>query len=245
MMRSIAMSTTVTLLVPEDRRDRANGHGRHYVTGVSFAVMSVFSGLVIGHVGMGWALYGSVALTVVALLHLQTIHFEEPEPERTDGVAVPKVDVRGALDAIHAVPGLGMLIALAAFNNLLGGVFMALMDAYGLELVSVETWGLLWGFISLAFIVGGVVVARRGLGPRPLRVIILANLVNWTVCAHVRAAVVDRAADDRDVHVARPHPRDRGRADRAPAVDPVRATRAASSALLSSWRTPPLPSPRS
>ena len=48
-----------------------------------------------------------------------------------------------------------MLILLAAFNNLLGGVFMALMDAYGLSLVSVETWGLLFGFISLAFIAGG------------------------------------------------------------------------------------------
>ena len=58
-----------------------------------------------------------------------------------------------------------MLIALAAFNNLLGGVFMALMDAYGLSLVSVETWGFLWGVISLAFIAGGLVVARFGLGP--------------------------------------------------------------------------------
>ena len=57
-----------------------------------------------------------------------------------------------------------MLIVLAAFNNLLGGVFMALMDAYGLSLVSVETWGLLWGFISLAFIAGGLVVAKVGLG---------------------------------------------------------------------------------
>ena len=31
-----------------------------------------------------------------------------------------------------------LLVMLAAFNNLLGGVFMALMDAYGLSLVSVE-----------------------------------------------------------------------------------------------------------
>src|SRR3546814_1434024 len=76
-----------------------------------------------------------------------------------------------------------MLIALAAFNNLLTGVFMALMDAYGLELVSVETWGILFGFISLAFIAGGLVVSRRGLGPRPLRVILLLNLINWVVCA--------------------------------------------------------------
>ena len=76
-----------------------------------------------------------------------------------------------------------MLILLAAFNNLLGGVFMALMDAYGLELVSVETWGLLWGLISLAFIAGGLVVARFGLGSNPLRVVLLGNLVNWTVCS--------------------------------------------------------------
>ena len=79
-----------------------------------------------------------------------TIHIDEPEPApAADGVAAARVDVRGALEAIHAVPGLMLLILLAAFNNLLGGVFMALMDAYGLSLVSVETWGLLFGVISL------------------------------------------------------------------------------------------------
>jgi DHA3 family multidrug efflux protein-like MFS transporter len=76
-----------------------------------------------------------------------------------------------------------MLIGLAAFNNLLAGVFMALMDPYGLLLVSVETWGLLFGLISLAFIGGGLVVARRGLGPNPLRALLAANLVNWIVCS--------------------------------------------------------------
>jgi DHA3 family multidrug efflux protein-like MFS transporter len=182
MMRSIALSTCVTLLVPADRRDRANGMVGT-ITGVSFAVTSVFSGLVIGQLGMGWALGMSVVVTFGALLHLQTIRIDEPAPELVDGQTVPKVDVRGALEAIRAVPGLGMLIGLAAFNNLLAGVFMALLDAYGLELVSVETWGFLWGFISLAFIAGGVVVAKRGLGPKPLRVILVANLVNWTVCA--------------------------------------------------------------
>jgi DHA3 family multidrug efflux protein-like MFS transporter len=76
-----------------------------------------------------------------------------------------------------------MLILLAAFNNLLAGVFMALMDAYGLSLVSVETWGFLWGGISCAFIVGGVIVARRGLGRLPLRTLLMGNLVNWTICS--------------------------------------------------------------
>ncbi len=60
---------------------------------------------------------------------------------------------------------------------------MALMDAYGLSLVSVETWGILWGFISLAFIAGGIVVAKVGLGSSPLRVILLGNLCNWAVCS--------------------------------------------------------------
>ena len=36
------------------------------------------------------------------------------------------------------MPGLTALILFSAFNNFLGGVFMALMDAYGLSLVSVR-----------------------------------------------------------------------------------------------------------
>ncbi len=183
MMRSIALSTCVTLLVPDDRRDRANGMVGT-VTGVSFAITSVFSGLIIGMGGMGWAYAVALALTVAALAHLGTITIAEPEPERTREDGAPKyVDVRGALDAIRAVPGLFLLILLAALNNLLGGVFMALMDAYGLSLVGVETWGFLWGLISLAFIGGGLVVARFGLGSKPVRVVIIGNHVNWIVCA--------------------------------------------------------------
>ncbi len=181
-MRGIAMSTCVTLLVPEDRRDKANGLVGT-ITGVSFAITSVFSGLVIGQLGMGWALYISIALTVGALIHLHGIIIDEPDPLPAAGIKAPRIDIRGALDAIHAVPGLSMLIALAAFNNLLAGVFMALMDAYGLSLVSVETWGLLWGAISLSFIAGGLTVARFGLGSAPLRLILIGNVVNWTVCA--------------------------------------------------------------
>ena len=182
-MRNIALSTCVTLLVPEDRRDRANGMVGS-VTGVSFAITSVFSGLVIGQLGMGWAFYGSLALTLGALAHLRTIEIYEPRPVECADAGGPRhVDVRGAVEAIAAVPGLRMLILLAAFNNLLAGVFMALMDAYGLSLVSVETWGFLWGLISLAFIAGGVIVARRGLGPQPLRIVLTGNLVNWMICS--------------------------------------------------------------
>lgn len=181
-MRGIVMSTCVTLLVPEDRRDRANGLVGT-VTGLSFAMTSVFSGLVVGGLGMGWAYYGALALTAACLADLLTIRIAEPRPEPAPDGGAHLVDLRGALDAIAAVPGLLMLILLAGFNNLLAGVFMALMDAYGLELVSVEAWGLLWGVISLAFIVGGMAVARWGLGSNPVRLILAANLANWAVCS--------------------------------------------------------------
>ena len=185
-MRSIALSTCVTLLVPESQRDRANGMVGT-VTGVSFAITSVFSGLVVGRLGMGWALGFALAVTLTAVVHLLTITIDEPArrapvPHHDDITTHRFIDVRGALDAIHATPGLMALILFAAFNNLLGGVFMALMDAYGLSLVSVETWGLLFGALSFGFIIGGVIVARRGLGRNPLRMIIIGNLANWTIC---------------------------------------------------------------
>ncbi|MFP5317580.1 MAG: MFS transporter [Acidimicrobiia bacterium] len=192
-MRGIALSTLVTLLVPEDRRDRANGMVGT-VTGVTFAITSVFSGLAIGTLGMGWAYYAALALTAAALVHVLGIRIDEPEPDRTStaGERAWGVDVRAAVDAISAVPGLKVLIVLAAFNNLLGGVFMSLMDAYGLNLVSVEAWGLLWGVISLAFIAGGIVVARFGLGSAPLKLVLAGNLVNWAVCSvfAVRSSIV-------------------------------------------------------
>lgn len=58
---------------------------------------------------------------------------------------------------------------------------MSLMDAYGLSLVSVQVWGLLWAFLSTGFIIGGLIIAKVGLGKNPLRSMFLANLVIWSV----------------------------------------------------------------
>jgi DHA3 family multidrug efflux protein-like MFS transporter len=54
-MRNIALSTTVTLLFEEEKRDKANGM-IGTVNGISFAITSVASGLVIGFLGMQWAI---------------------------------------------------------------------------------------------------------------------------------------------------------------------------------------------
>ena len=58
---------------------------------------------------------------------------------------------------------------------------MALMDAYCLSLVSVQAWGLLWGALSVGIIVGGLVVAKTGLTSNPVRVLMLVNVVLWSV----------------------------------------------------------------
>ncbi len=179
-MRAIALSTTVSLLVPEAKRERANGMVGT-VTGISFAITSVFSGLVIGQLGMIWALWITIAITLVAVADLGTFAVPEDRPEVHDDT--PRVDVRGAWTIVRRTSGLFGLILFTSFNNLLGGVFMALMDAYGLEMVSVEAWGFIWGGLSMCFIVGGLAVARFGLGGRPLRLILIGNALNWTACS--------------------------------------------------------------
>lgn len=182
-LRAIALSTSVTMLVPEGDRGRANGMVGT-VMGISFTITSVLSGLVIGQLGMGWALIIAVVVSTLALLHLLTIRVPEERPELLDDeVRPPSIDFKGAMRIIRDVPGLYGLIGFAAFNNLLGGVFMSLMDAYGLSLMSVETWGILFAVLSLGFIGGGVVVARRGVGATPMRLILIGNFINWVMCA--------------------------------------------------------------
>jgi len=177
--RGIALSTCVTLLVSEERRANMNGLVG-MVGGLGFAITSVFSGLAVGQLGMMWTMAIAVALTLVSLLHLLSVSIPEPEIVHAEG-APKAVDFAGAYAAVIAVPGLVGLILFATLNNLLGGVFMALLDPYGLTLVSVEVWGILWGGLSIGFMIGAGWVATAGLGARPLRSLLLANLVMWLI----------------------------------------------------------------
>jgi DHA3 family multidrug efflux protein-like MFS transporter len=181
-LRGIALSTLVTILIPEDQRDRANGMVGT-ANGVAFLVASILSGIVIGFLGVFWMLIGAIGLSVLVLAHLWTLALPAKQAPHPDAEPQDhRIDIRGSIRAIRLVPGLFGLIFFQTFNNFLGGVFMSLMDAYGLLLVSVQVWGILWGFLSLGFIVGGLIVARRGLGKRPLRTLFRANIVTWTIC---------------------------------------------------------------
>ncbi len=185
-LRGIALSTLVTILVPEEGRDRANGLVGT-ANGVAFLVASIFSGLAIGFLGVYWMLVIAIVAMVVIILHLMTLTIPNHPPATAGAPARTQdantgVDMRGTIRVIQAVPGLFGLILFHTFNNFLGGIFMALMDAYGLLLVSVQVWGALWGILSLGFIVGGLIVARRGLGKNPLRTFFLANIAMWAIC---------------------------------------------------------------
>ncbi len=187
-LRGIALATLVTILVPEEGRDKANGLVGT-ANGVSFLGASIFSGLGVGYLGMFWILGIGIVMTLLVIAHLMTLTIPDL-PKRVHTAlheqAVSNqdsVDLRGTIRVIQLVPGLFGLIFFHTFNNFLGGIFMSLMDAYGLLLVSVQVWGALWGFLSLGFIVGGMVVARRGLGKSPLRTLFLANIVMWAICS--------------------------------------------------------------
>lgn len=178
-LRSIALSTLVTILIPEEGRDRANGLVGT-ANGVAFLVASIFSGLAIGFLGMLWVLGLAVVLSVAVIVHLWIVAIPEKETVHTES-HIDSIDIRGTIHAIKLVPGLFGLIFFNTFNNFLGGVFMSLMDPYGLSLVSVQVWGALWGFLSLGFIVGGLVVAKKGLGATPLRTLFVVNIIMWTI----------------------------------------------------------------
>lgn len=177
-LRTIALATLVTILVPEAIRDKANGLVGT-ANGIAFLVASIFSGLAIGLLGVFWVFGLAIGLMVLAIAHLLTLALPNALSEHQATEPQP-IDLAGTIQAIRRVPGLFGLIFFNTFNNFLGGIFMALMDAYGLSLMSVEVWGALWGFLSLGFIVGGLIVARTGLGRSPLRTLFLANIAMWT-----------------------------------------------------------------
>jgi DHA3 family multidrug efflux protein-like MFS transporter len=178
-LRTIALSTIVTMLF-EEGRDKANGMVGA-TQGIMFSLTSIFSGVTIGFLGMDYALLITLGTTLLVLFHSFFIRLHEEEIVHVPGIGA-KIDLRGTLALVLAIPGLLTLIFFQTFNNFLGGVFMALMDAYGLSLVPVQTWGFMWGVVSFSMIAGSTYVAKKGVGKNPLRTILVINVISWATC---------------------------------------------------------------
>ena len=97
---------------------------------------------------MGWTLAIAIVFTAVALVHLLLPAHPRGQAGARGGRARRRSTCAAASRAIRAAPGLFALIIFSTFNNLIGGVYMALMDPYGLELFPVEVWGLVLGVTS-------------------------------------------------------------------------------------------------
>ncbi len=181
-LRGIAIPTIVTILVPADTRDKANGM-LGMVNGIAFMGVSVISSFLVAHSGMFHVLIIGVIASLISVVHMYFINIPENKIVHLEGEAanMGKLDIKGTFKIINAVPGLFALILFATINNFLGGVFMSLMDAYGLSLVSVQTWGLLFAILSTSFMLGGFIISKWGLGKDPLRALFLANVVIWVI----------------------------------------------------------------
>lgn len=180
-LRSIALSTTVSILVPKEDYARANGMVG-MVQGVGMIANTVFSGLVIGRLGLEWAMYITLILSGLALSHLLFVPIPEDHLHHDPEVLNKQVDFRGAIKAIRSVPGLMALIFFTTFNNFIGGVIMVLLDPYGLEMFSVEMWGIVLGITGTGFIFGGMAITKKGLGKQPLRTLLYGYVIGSLIC---------------------------------------------------------------
>lgn len=186
-IRSIALPTVTTLLVEEENRDKANGLSGT-VNGVIFLIASIISGFLLATSGMYWIMISVLVLLTISILHLFTITIPEDTiidthtAESASESTPKKFDLFETIRIIRGIPGLLPLILFTSFNNFLGGVFMPLMDPYGLSLVSLQVWGILWGVLSLGFIFGGTFIAKFGLGKSPLKTLFNVNIILWIIC---------------------------------------------------------------
>lgn len=178
-LRTIVLPTLVTILIPTGQRDKANGLVGT-ANGTSFLVTSLISGILVAAGGMLYVLLLALVVLTASILHIWLLPLPEKGIAHND-TAPQKIDLKGTYRLVAAAPGLLALIVFTTFNNFLGGVFMALMDAYGLSMMSVQLWGLLWAVLSSGFILGGILIARKGLGVNPLRTLLLVNAVLWVV----------------------------------------------------------------
>jgi len=73
-LRSITLSTLVSILVPKQDYGRANGLVGT-VQGFGMIANTVLSGLIIGYLGMSWAIMITLFLSAVTLVHLFSLPF--------------------------------------------------------------------------------------------------------------------------------------------------------------------------
>jgi DHA3 family macrolide efflux protein-like MFS transporter len=168
MFQRPAMEASVTMLVPEGHRDRANAIRQ--ITGPAAGMIApVVTGFVYAAVGVTGVMTVDLATAAVAVIVVWLVAI--PQPVRTAGGGAGQgMFWRELWSGLQFVWSRRMLFALmiyaALLNFLLSGP-MSLTTPYILTLTgSKETLGMLLGIMNLGIVVGGVAMMISG-GTRP------------------------------------------------------------------------------
>lgn len=158
MFQRPAMEASVTMLVPEGHRDRANAIRQ--ITGPAASVVApVITGFVYAMVGVTGVMAADLATAVIAVMVVWLVSI--PQPARTaEGGAGAGVFRRELWSALQFVWSRRMLFFLmiyaAALNFLLSGP-MSLTTPYILTLTgSKAALGVLLGIMNVGIVVGGI-----------------------------------------------------------------------------------------
>jgi MFS transporter, DHA3 family, multidrug efflux protein len=114
-IRSITLSTIVTILIPEETRAKANGLVGT-TNGIAFLAASIFSGLAVGFLGLFWVFAFASGLTALVIIYLWIVAIPDQEGLHAEAHS-DMVDIRGTIRVIHLVRGLFGLIFFQTFTN--------------------------------------------------------------------------------------------------------------------------------
>ncbi|MGL4759075.1 MAG: MFS transporter [Patescibacteria group bacterium] len=174
-IRQLSTSTLVTSLVEHQKIGQTNGLISS-ISGISNTLTSLFSGLAVGFLNLDFVFVTTILILIVTTFDLYFINL----PNHNVDVNQSSFKTADSLKYLIQKKDIFHIVIFTTINNFLGGVFMALLDPYGLSLVSVQNWGLIWSFLSIAYLLGGILISKFGLGKNELRTFFLINILTWT-----------------------------------------------------------------
>jgi MFS transporter, DHA3 family, multidrug efflux protein len=173
-IRTIGLSSLVSTMVDSENIEKANGLVGA-TSGVSFVFTSSVSGLIMANLGIN-SLFGiTIGMLTAVLIDLIFLNI----PNNLEVSKDVDFSIRDSLKYLMAQKFLFRLVMFTTLNNFIGGTFQALADPYGLSLVNVQTWGFIWAFVGLFYIIGGILISKFGLGENPIKTLYKIYIIFW------------------------------------------------------------------
>jgi len=178
-----AYLASVTLLVPKEQLNRANGL-TNANQALGFVVTPVLAGLLIATIGLGGILMIDVATFVVAVVTLLVVRFPRPEPSNTaEGTSFLGETVEGLRYLTNRV-GLLVFLFLAAILNFLLGFHSILAFPLLLAFTTEAVVGSVFSAIGIAMLIGSI-VASSWVGPKQRMRFMLASMTVGGICVAI------------------------------------------------------------